>query len=452
MQIPTPAVLVPTDGAAGTAMLRQPAVLPNMTSSAVPGQEGVKLEPDVGPQSYAAGCTFNAAPAVLPGALATATARPHGKAAILGTGAAVLMLFAVTLTLDFYRAPADPASEPMPVARVAGPETGQAGDEQARGTERSSEKTWLRQNADLNPPPLADGAAPAAAPPAAAAPAATAAIPPADGAVWDADGLIRHVPLPAQAGRDPWPQSGPSAGSDLTPTPLPPAIGSKTLIAAAQAGDPGASYEIAIRFAQGRNAAPDFARSAAWLERAAQAGLAPAQFRLGSMYEKGLGVRKDFAEARRLYMAAATKGHAKAMHNLAVLYTRGIDGAADYGAAVEWFRKAAAYGTVDSAYNLGILYARGAGVERDLVESYKWFALAAKGGDKDAAHKRDEVAKGLDPAPLESAKASAETFVAVPQPDEATSIKAPAGGWDQVAAAATTKSRTFARPERFPGR
>jgi localization factor PodJL len=119
---------------------------------------------------------------------------------------------------------------------------------------------------------------------------------------------------------------------------------------------------------------------------------------------------------------------------------------------VEWFRKAAAYGTIDSAYNLGILYARGAGIERDRVESYKWFALAAKGGDKEAAHKRDEVAKALDPAQLEGAKESAEAFVAVPQPDEASSIPAPPGGWDQVAAAATTKSRTFARPERFPGR
>jgi localization factor PodJL len=174
------------------------------------------------------------------------------------------------------------------------------------------------------------------------------------------------------------------------------------------------------------------------------------------MYEKGLGVRKDFAEARRLYMAAAEKGHAKAMHNLAVLYTRGIDGAPDYGAAVEWFRKAAAYGTVDSQYNLGILYARGTGIERDLVESYKWFALAAKGGDnkggdKDAAHKRDEVAKALDPKQLEAAKAAADAFVAMPQPDEATVIRTPPGGWDQ-AAAATSKSKPPARAERSPGK
>jgi localization factor PodJL len=170
------------------------------------------------------------------------------------------------------------------------------------------------------------------------------------------------------------------------------------------------------------------------------------------MYEKGLGVRKDPAEARRLYVAAATKGHAKAMHNLAVLYAGGLDGKPDYALASQWFRKAAVHGVVDSQYNLAILYARGLGVERNFAESYKWFALAAKGGDKDAVRKRDEVATRLDPKQLESAKLNAEAFVAVPQPDEATAVKAPAGGWDQVAATATTKSKALVRPERFPGR
>jgi localization factor PodJL len=170
------------------------------------------------------------------------------------------------------------------------------------------------------------------------------------------------------------------------------------------------------------------------------------------MFEKGLGVSRDPAEARRLYMAAAAKGHAKAMHNLAVLYTGSVDGAPDYGVAAEWFRKAAVHGSVDSQYNLGILYARGTGVERDFAESYKWFALAAKGGDRDAASKRDEIARELDAKQLESAKANVEAFAAVPQPDEATVVKAPAGGWDRAATAATTKSRALVRPERFPGR
>src|SRR5262249_36207380 len=142
------------------------------------------------------------------------------------------------------------------------------------------------------------------------------------------------------------------AAPDLTATPLPAAIGGKALLAAASAGDPSACYEIAMRFAQGRNTTPHLARVAACLTRAARGGLAPAQFRLGSMYEKGVGVKKAPAEARRLYVAAADKGHAKAMHNVAVLYAAGLDGRPDYAAAAQWFRRAAAHGIIDSQYNL----------------------------------------------------------------------------------------------------
>jgi localization factor PodJL len=288
-------------------------------------------------------------------------------------------------------------------------------------------------------PTLAAIPRPAATGTPAAIPVTAADVPPAV-----AFSAVRNPLLQAPAGRDAVPQSiTPSAASarDLTEMPLPPTIGGKTLIAAASAGEPGASYEVAIRFAQGRNTLRNLAMAAAWFERAARSGLAPAQFRLGSMYEKGLGIKKDLSEARRLYLAAADKGNAKAMHNLAVLYAEGLDGKPDYAVASQWFRRAAAHGIIDSQYNLAILYARGVGVERNTSESYKWFALAAKGGDKDAAKKRDEIAARLDPKQLESAKLNVESFVTEPQPDEATATKEPAGGWDQVVATTTTKSK-----------
>jgi localization factor PodJL len=468
-------MLAPAAGPGGAVMLRRPAVVPDV-AAAVPGQGAVRqelarlesagLESDLPPlqSSAARGGGLVAAARRVGGALVRTTARPlrpQGKSTALGVGVVLLLLFGLTFTLDLYRAPAEPAGhEDDGQARAATPAPDQPpvhhdADKEADKDAGKDISKDANRDAGLNPPPLPDGAipAPAAQPP---EPVTTAAAAPvlADSAPWDVETLMRNVLLPAAAGHAPWPQSGAAAGPDLTAMPLPATIGSKTLIAAAHAGDPGASYEIAIRFAQGRNAATDFARAAAWLDRAAQAGIAPAQFRLGGMYEKGLGVRRDLAEARRLYMAAAAKGHAKAMHNLAVLYTHipGLDGTPDYGAAVEWFRKAAACGTVDSQYNLGILYARGTGVERDLVEAYKWFALAAKGGDREAGRKRDEVAKGLDPRQLESAKASADAFVTMPQPDEASATRAPAGGWDQMAAAATTKSRMPGRSERFQGK
>ena len=179
--------------------------------------------------------------------------------------------------------------------------------------------------------------------------------------------------------------------------------------------------------------------AAAWFDRAARRGIAPAQFRLGSMYEKGVGLKKDVQEARRLYLAAADKGNAKAMHNLAVLYAEGIDGKPEYTVASQWFRKAAAFGVVDSQYNLAILYARGVGVERDIVESYKWFALAGKGGDKDAGKKSLEVASHLDEQQLSAARQNVEALVPEAQPEEAISVKAPPGGWDQMVAAPPAK-------------
>jgi localization factor PodJL len=172
-----------------------------------------------------------------------------------------------------------------------------------------------------------------------------------------------------------------------------------------------------------------------WLERAAEASFAPAQFRLASLNEKGDGLKKDLQAARRFYLEAAGKGHAKAMHNLAVLYAEGIDGKPDYKAASEWFRKAASYGVTDSQYNLAILYARGIGIPINLAESYRWFALAAANGDSDAARKRDEVAARLDPKTLTMAKSAVQTFAPEREPDEATNLKAPPGGWDHTPAA-----------------
>lgn len=219
---------------------------------------------------------------------------------------------------------------------------------------------------------------------------------------------------------------------------LPESIGGPALRVAAAADDPAAEFEVAVRYAEGRGVAQNFEEAARWLERAASRGLAPAQFRLGSLYEKGQGVAKDLEAARRLYTAAAAKGNGKAMHNLAVLHAEGIDGKPDYPSAARWFRMAAEHGVADSQYNLAILYARGIGVEQNLAESYKWFSLAAQHGDNDAAKKRDDVASRVDPQSLAAARMAVQTWTAEPQPDEATTVKAPPAGWDAAGPAPTT--------------
>jgi localization factor PodJL len=222
---------------------------------------------------------------------------------------------------------------------------------------------------------------------------------------------------------------------------LPANIGTPRLRNAALGGDPGAAYEVAMRFVEGRGVPANLEEGARWFERAASKGLTPAQFRYASMLEKGQGVKKDLAAAQKLYIAAASKGHAKAMHNLAVLYAEGAEGKPDYASAAQWFRKAAEHGVPDSQYNLGVLAARGLGTERNIAESYKWFALAAAQGDKEAARKRDDVAAHLDAQTLASAQQAVKSFTPTPQPAEAIQITAPPGGWDRVTQPTQEKHR-----------
>jgi localization factor PodJL len=223
---------------------------------------------------------------------------------------------------------------------------------------------------------------------------------------------------------------------------LPAAIGGSALRAAAVKGDAAAEFEIAVRLADGRGVPQDWTAASEWFERAAKKGLIPAQFRLAGLYEKGLGVKKDVEAARRLYLSAAEAGHAKAMHNLAVLYAEGAEGKPDYQTSAKWFRKAASYGIADSQYNLAILYARGIGVEVNMTEAYKWFSLAAREGDADAAKKRDEIGSRLDQQALMTARAAVQVWTAEPQPEAATQVKAPAGGWDAVATPKSSSRRT----------
>ena len=236
------------------------------------------------------------------------------------------------------------------------------------------------------------------------------------------------VPQPNAAARsassNPEP-SRPQTAADKAST----AIGAG-LRAAAAKGDPAAEYEMAQRYAEGHGVPQNPAEAADWFERAAKHGLAPAQFRLGALYEKGIGVKKNLESARRLYVAAAEAGNAKAMHNLAVLYAEGIDGKPDYQSAARWFRKAADHGIIDSQYNLAVLYARGIGVEANFGEAYKWFVLAAREGDRDAGKKRDDVGARLDQATLAAARTAAQAWAPEPQPDAATQVKVPPGGWD----------------------
>jgi localization factor PodJL len=270
-------VLVPADRSGSTVVLRQPA-LPDTAFAAAPTREQVKPGSDCRRSQFfmpigaglaglrralqALAAAFETAAAIAADGLVRMTSRLRGKASMLGFGAGLLVLFAVAVVADFYSPPAVPPLNPVPIAGV-GAYDDRADDEQARTTETQPDQPSPGQEADLNPadlfapfgvkPPV-EGSGPAA--PVAEA---MAAVPVSTDAARSAEVLMRNALLPAPAGRNPWEQSGP----DLTAEPLPPTIGSKALVVAAAAGDPAASYEVAVRFAGGRNVAPDLARAAA---------------------------------------------------------------------------------------------------------------------------------------------------------------------------------------------
>ena len=91
------------------------------------------------------------------------------------------------------------------------------------------------------------------------------------------------------------------------------------LIAAAEAGDAGAQYRLAVDHFLGTHPRANDGRALYWYRRAAEQGHVPAQLLLGQMYESGWGVASDRAEAVRWYRRAAASGDSLAAGKLRVL-------------------------------------------------------------------------------------------------------------------------------------
>jgi localization factor PodJL len=221
--------------------------------------------------------------------------------------------------------------------------------------------------------------------------------------------------------------------------------GMSRLVAAANAGDPFAQFELGDRFAEGRGMSEDLAQAALWYERAASGGIAVAQYRLGSLYERGQGVTLDREIAKGWYEKAAAEGNIQAMHNLAVLVAEGIGAEPDIATATEWFLRAGESGVSDSQFNLGVIFARGLGREQDLVQSYKWFALAAGAGDREAADRREVVADMMTPDQLAQARAAVLAWRATPALETANAAPVPDPAWAAMPGGAPIEGQELVR-------
>ncbi|KAJ8610870.1 hypothetical protein CTAYLR_009134 [Chrysophaeum taylorii] len=81
---------------------------------------------------------------------------------------------------------------------------------------------------------------------------------------------------------------------------------------AADAGSPGAQYDLANLLVVGDGVPRNSARAARYLRKAADHGIADAQYLLARLYGRGDGVPKDDAEMLRLFESAAARGHDEA--------------------------------------------------------------------------------------------------------------------------------------------
>jgi serine/threonine-protein kinase len=200
----------------------------------------------------------------------------------------------------------------------------------------------------------------------------------------------------------------------------------KSLMDAANRGDPEAQNALGVKYSRGEDGLPrddtkavEFYQNAAnggsakaqtnlgdmylygrggldrvyaqafyWYLKAAQQEFPDAQYRLGYMYEKGLGTDIDLQKAVQLYRSAADQGYPDAQNLLGILYATGSDGIAnDDGQALAWYQKAANQGLAKAQKNLGDMYFFGRGVDRDYNQAAAWYAKAASQQFADAQYR-----------------------------------------------------------------
>jgi TPR repeat protein len=191
---------------------------------------------------------------------------------------------------------------------------------------------------------------------------------------------------------------------------------------------------MGLIYESGRGVGRDFEQAARWYLLAAEAGHPGAQFNLGHLYRLGTGVEPDMIQAVRWWRAAAEQGLSQAQLALGVAYQRGEGTEADPEEAVFWFRRAAENGNPTADYALGLAYENGVGVERDI--------------DTAKAHYEKAAAAGIEPA---LTRLGALSFPATeeeppPPPSEAEVAARLDNGMDEVAEAPPPETTASGEP------
>lgn len=130
------------------------------------------------------------------------------------------------------------------------------------------------------------------------------------------------------------------------------------LVAAAEAGDVQAQFDLATAYATGRHAPRSQRQAAIWFLKAAEQGDARAQVSLGSMYDSGKGVKKSDAEAVKWIFRAARSGHPRGQFLMAQRFAQGRGVEKNLILAHMWMTLARAAGSGAAQFQLGPLDVR----------------------------------------------------------------------------------------------
>ncbi len=174
--------------------------------------------------------------------------------------------------------------------------------------------------------------------------------------------------------------------------------GMSLLRKAAEAGNPAASFRIAVAILSAEKPRKaDLLTGYGYLLAAASGGLPEAQNELGLLYLSGkLGVADTSAGVVWLTRSAQA-GNVQAQNNLATLYERGINGLPrNIENAGQLYALAANQGHGPAILALARLVYQGAGTKPDPVKAWALASLASERGEKDAAALVTEIATTLD--------------------------------------------------------
>jgi len=156
---------------------------------------------------------------------------------------------------------------------------------------------------------------------------------------------------------------------------------SESLKTAANLGNSGAQYMLAMAQRDGDIVERNDSESIKWLVQSADAGYAQAQYELGVCYDFGDFVELNALKASQYYRKAADQGVTGAMVNLACLLEgdRGID--TNYEEMLYWYRRAAENGHSLGQSNYGRCLYYGIGTEKKWPEAVRWLAAAVETND-----------------------------------------------------------------------